>query len=174
MTFLASQCDILPIFSKMSTNDESDYGSAPRKRGAQGDRRPYPTTNVPSQDGSDGPQKDSTDSRIAWWFGKRIYLGNNTQIGNLFWLLAKTPGSAHLRDELQTVIDGFTSDPNMVSAAEVRKSEQRIRQVVSRLRAALRESGLNDHVAIHSERTDQGPAITLAYRFARPRASEAA
>jgi len=57
---------------------------------------PAPDVKPEADEESDagGPTEDPHDNRVAWWAGKRIYLGNDTEVSRLFWLLAKPVGAA--------------------------------------------------------------------------------
>jgi len=97
-----------------------------------------------------GPKEDEYDDRVAWWMGKRIYLGSNTQISRLFWLLANPVGRAHLFSEVQRAVDQMEANTDTGSTPEdVEKSRKRICKAVSKLKAAMREAGLDDHFLIH-------------------------
>jgi len=45
-----------------------------------------------TSDSAGGPEPDPHDARKAIWVGKRIYLGDDTQVSRLFWLLARPVG----------------------------------------------------------------------------------
>jgi hypothetical protein len=49
------------------------------------------------------------DPRVAWCVGKRIYLGDDSQISRLFWLLARTVGRACTLAEVQRAVDGLAT-----------------------------------------------------------------
>jgi len=56
--------------------------------------------------------------RIAWCVGKRIYLGHDTQVSRLFWLLASPVGRAHTLAEVQRAIDGIETARDMDETGE--------------------------------------------------------
>ena len=102
---------------------------------------------APELDHAGDPEPDPHDTRKAVWFGKRIYLGNDSQVSRLFWLLAKPVGAAHSAREVQRAVDGMNADRDRTQQ-DARKAEQRMRKAFSKLRAALEEAGLDDHVVI--------------------------
>ncbi len=113
-----------------------------------------------------GPTEDLHDSRVAWWAGKRIYLGNDTQVSRLFWLLAKPVGAAAKLYEVQRAIDGMETTRDM-RPDDVRKADQRVWKVVSKLRDALRDAGLDDHVLIVRSGTQAEPEYSMVWRFGK-------
>jgi len=127
---------------------------------------PAPAAKAEAEDAGDvgGPTKDPHDNRVAWWVGKRIYLGNNTQVSKLFWLLAKPVGRAAKLYEVQRAIDDLETAPDM-RPDDVRKAAQRLRMVISKLRAALREAGLDDHVLIVKGGSQAEPEYSMVWRF---------
>lgn len=121
-----------------------------------------------SDDGAGGPEPDPYDTRKAVWFGKRIYLGNEGQVSRLFWLLAKPRGAARSLADVQRAIDGMETDAQHVAMTdEVRKAGQRVRKAISKLRAAIREAELDDHVLIVRGGTHAEPEYSMVWRFAR-------
>ena len=114
----------------------------------------------------DGPGPDPHDTRKAVWLGKRIYLGDDTGVSRLFWLLARPVGAARSLNELQRAVDGMETDRDC-DPDEVRKAGQRVRKVISKLRAALREAELDDHVLIVRGGAQAEPEYTMVWRFAR-------
>jgi hypothetical protein len=110
------------------------------------------------------PVVDPHDTRKAVWAGKRIYLGNDTQISRLFWLLAKPVGRAASLAEVQRVVDGMETDRDG-RPDDVRKADQRVWKVISKLRAALLEAGLDDHVLIARGGTQADPEYSMVWRF---------
>lgn len=93
------------------------------------------------------PEPDPHDPTVALWGGKRIYLGNDTQVSRLFWLLAKPVGFPRQFFEVQQAIDCWDARP--CSDAEIQKARLRVRKAASKLRDVLREAGLEQHVIIH-------------------------
>lgn len=140
--------------------------------GATSDHAPTAPTSASaaqaSDDGVGGPEPDPYDTRKAVWFGKRIYLGNEGQVSRLFWLLAKPLGAARSLADVQRAIDGMETDAQHVAMNdEVRKAGQRVRKAISKLRAAVREAELDDHVLIVRGGTHAEPEYSMVWRFAR-------
>lgn len=121
---------------------------------------------MPELDHAGDPEPDPCDTRKAVWFGKRIYLGNDSQVSRLFWLLARPVGAAHSAREVQRAVDGVDSDCER-SPQEARKAEQRMRKAFSKLRAALEEAGLDDHVVIVPGGPREDREYSLIWRYAR-------
>jgi hypothetical protein len=116
----------------------------------------------------DVPQVDEYDNRVAWWIGKRIYLGNDTQIARLFWLLAKPVGRAHSLGDVQRAVEGMETSADAGSTPEeIEKAGKRLRKVVAKLRAALREAGLDDHVLIVKDGPQDEPQYSMVPRFGK-------
>jgi hypothetical protein len=142
------------------------FGSGSRQLGnrAKPDYRRQPRTHMPST--GDGPQKDRYDDRIAWWCGKRIYLGRNTQLCKLFWLLSSQLGRARSVEEIIEVIDEkrIEAGRRAWSQPERLKAEQRVRKVVSRLRSRLGEEEVDAHAVIVREKTPHS-AYVMIRRF---------
>jgi hypothetical protein len=113
-----------------------------------------------------GPTPDPYDSRKAVWAGKRIYLGDDTQISRLFWMLAKPVGRAASLAEVQRAIDSMET-PRDGRPDDVRKADQRVWKVVSKLRASLLEAGLDDHVLIVRGGTQADPEYSMVWRFGK-------
>jgi len=113
-----------------------------------------------------GPMPDEHDERVAWWVGKRIYLGRDTQVSRLFWLLAKPVGRAHSLGAVQRAVDGMETNAGTGSTPkEIEKARKRVRKAISKLRAALREAKLDDHYVIHRGGTQDEPEYSLIPRF---------
>ena len=111
-----------------------------------------------------GPEPDPHDTRKAIWVGKRIYLGDDTQVSRLFWLLARPLGVARTLGEVQRAVDRMETDRDC-RPDEVKKAGQRIRKAMSRLRAALREAKLDQHVIIVAGGPREVPEYTMVWRF---------
>lgn len=121
---------------------------------------------MPVGDDANAPQRDQYDPRFGWWYGKRIFLGNDTRVARLFWLLAEHPGRPYRIDEVQRAVDGHVTAAYLgFSDRAVTRSDQRLRQTVSRLRSRMREAGVDDHAFILRENTARGPAVTMYRRF---------
>jgi hypothetical protein len=98
--------------------------------------------------------------------GKRIYLGDDTQLSRLFWLLASPVGRANSLAEVQRAVDFQESSEEVgTEDAEIQKSHQRLRKAISKLRAALREADVDDHLLITRGGSQKEPAYTLLFRF---------
>lgn len=113
-----------------------------------------------------GPEPDPHDPRIAWWIGNRVYLGKDTEVSRLFWLLTKPVGRARTLAEVQRAVDGMETDADR-GPDEVRKAGQRLRKAFSRLREALREAELDHHVLITRGGSQEYPEYTMVWRFPR-------
>lgn len=115
-----------------------------------------------------GVRRDSHDDRLAWCMGRRIYVGNDTQISRLFWLLASPVGRACSLGEVQRAVDGMETNADMgVSDAELRKAGQRVRKVIAKLRQALREGEADAHLLIVRGGSAKNPEYTMVFRHAR-------
>lgn len=107
---------------------------------------------------------DEHDPSIACCVGKRIYLGHDTQVSRLFWLLATPPGRARTLGEVQRAVDGVET-PRDMDHDEFRKASQRVRKAISKLRKRLIESGADQHLIINRGGTQKEPEWTLLPRF---------
>jgi hypothetical protein len=117
-----------------------------------------------------GVRRDPHDDRIAWCMGTRIYLGNDTQVSRLFWLLASPVGRACSLGQVQRAVDDMETNADLgASAAEVQKAGQRVRKVMSKLRQALRERGADAHLLIVPGGTGNDREYTMVFRHARKR-----
>lgn len=112
-----------------------------------------------------GPQKDLYQSGVVHWFGKRLYLGHDTQVSRLFWLLAEKPGVSHTLGEVQRAVDGMETYRDQHGEDEYQKAMDRLAKALSKLRAQLREHGLEDHVVILKEGPRAEPSYVLVLRF---------
>ena len=98
--------------------------------------------------------------------GKRIYLGNDTQVSRLFWLLVSTVRRACSLAEVQRAVDLHESSPDVgTEDAEIRKSHQRVHKAISKLRAALLEASIDDHLLVTLSRSSEDPEYTMLARF---------
>lgn len=111
------------------------------------------------------PEPHPHDHRKAMWGGKYIYLGNNTQVSRLFWLLAKPVGRPRTMGEVQRAVDGVESDPGYCGEEEARKACLRVRKAVSKLRERLREARVDEHAAIVREGQSDSPEYTMLWRW---------
>jgi hypothetical protein len=110
--------------------------------------------------------RDENDPCIAWCMGKRIYLGDDTQVSRLFWLLASPVGRARTLAEVQRAVDLQESSRNIgTEEAEIRKSHQRVRKAISKLRAALLEASVDDHLLVTRSGSSEDPEYTMLARF---------
>lgn len=139
--------------------------------GATKPSEPGPNTGGTSAPGDgnkyDVPQIDEYDDRVAWWIGKRIYLGRDTQVARLFWLLAKPVGRARTLAEVQRAVEDMETNADAGSTPEeIEKAAKRLRKVVSKLKAAMREAELDDHFVIHRGGSQREPEYSFVPRFA--------
>lgn len=110
--------------------------------------------------------RDDNDPCIAWCMGKRIYLGDDTQVSRLFWLFASPVGRARTLAEVQRVVDLQESSRAIgTEEAEIRKSLQRVRKAISKLRAALLEASVDDHLLVMRSGSSADPEYTMLARF---------
>ncbi len=132
-----------------------------RKRKAEGDRRPYVKTNVGKMPGL--PQDDEYQPGVVYWgTGKRIYLGEQTQLRRLFHLLADRPGRWHPVSEIQEFVFEIRSDRSIgVSKSEVRRAEQKLRKLISRLKERMREGRLDEDAIIVPRQFEYRPGYVL-------------
>lgn len=113
-----------------------------------------------------GILRDEHDPAIAWCMGKRIYLGNDTQVSRLFWLLASPFGRAYSLGKVQRAVDDMETTRDMDGTGdEYKRAGQRVRKTVSKLRAALREAAVDDHVLIVRGGDAGNPEYTMVLRF---------
>lgn len=111
-----------------------------------------------------GPEPDPHDDRLALWFGKRLYLGRDTETSRLFWLLAKPVGRACSRHDIEEALDGsWTTD--FGTAEESRKAWQRIRKAVSKLKERLRDAEMDTHVQVVRGGSNADPEYSMIRRF---------
>ena len=98
--------------------------------------------------------------------GKRIYLGDDTQVSRLFWLLAPPVGRARSLAAVQRAVDLQESSRNIgTEEAEIGKSHQRVRKAISELRAALLEASVDDHLLVTRSGSSEDPEYTMLARF---------
>jgi hypothetical protein len=110
--------------------------------------------------------RDENDPCIAWCVGKRIYLGDDTQVSRLFWLLASPVGRARTLAEVQRAVDLQESSREVgTEESEIRKSHQRVRKAISKLRAALMEAEVDHHLVIIRGGSQNAPEYTMLLRF---------
>ena len=131
------------------------------RRKAEGDRRPYVRTNVGKMPGL--PQDDEYQPGVVYWgTGKRIYLGEQTQLRRLFHLLADRPGRRHPVSEIQEFVFEIRSDRSIgVSKSEVRRAEQKLRKLISRLKERMREGRLDEDAIIVPRQFEYRPGYVL-------------
>ena len=109
---------------------------------------------------------DENDPCIAWCMGKRIYLGDDTQVSRLFWLLASPIGRARTLAEAQRAVDLQESSLEVgTEECEIRKLHQRVRKAISKLRAALVEASVDDHLLVTRSGSSEDPEYTMLARF---------
>lgn len=113
-----------------------------------------------------GIRRDENDPRFAWCMGKRIYLGKDSQIGRLFWLLASPIGRARSLAEVQRAVDGFETDREMDSDDNgFKQASQRVRKAFSKLRQAFREAKVDAHLLIVRGGSAACPEYTMVLRW---------
>lgn len=129
-----------------------------------GDKPAVPARNRSPEDA--GIRRDEHDPRIAWLLGKRIYLGDDSQISRLFWLLASPVGRACSLAEVQRAVDGLETTRDMgPTGEEYKKAGQRVRKAISKLRAAIDEGGAADHLLIVRGGNNKYPEYSMVLRF---------
>ena len=115
-----------------------------------------------------GPEEDPFDKRAVNWVGKRIYLGSDTQVSRLFWLLAQPLGRAIPLCIVQRTVDGMETNEEIgCSPEEIKKAQQRIRKVVAKLRRRMVESELDHHFLIVRGGTQESPEYMMTSRFSK-------
>jgi len=158
------------VFAKM--RDEPQKGSAddraqsgPESESPHADDEPTESSILESTQ-YDGPHEDEHDDRYAMWLGKRLYLGRDTQLSRLFWLLAKPLGRARRYDEVQKAVDGMITDETAGSTPEeIQKAARRVRKAVSKLRAQMRDDGFDDHFVIVRDGGNEHPEYSMVPRY---------
>lgn len=116
------------------------------------------------------PEQDKFDARVVNWDGRRLYLGDDTQVSRLFWLLVRQLGQPCPEAEVQRAVDRMeTSEYLGHSDEQIRLARNRVRKAVSKLRKHLSEHGLDRHVVITREGGQRYPSYTMSYRPTRPR-----
>jgi hypothetical protein len=113
------------------------------------------------------PVSPPYDTRVAIWAGRRIYLGNDTEVSRLFWMLARPVGRSANIAAMQRAIDGMETDPDERPEDEVRKAAQRMRKVISKLRKELHKAGLDHHVVIVKGGSQESPEYSMVSRFGK-------
>jgi len=111
------------------------------------------------------PQIDPYDDRVVNWLGRRLYLGRDTQVSRLFWLLAEHLGRPHDLGKVQRAVDGFETTRENDGEKEFKKAMQRVRKAVSKLNRRLRENGLDTHFMIIRDGPNDWPSYTMIRRF---------
>mgnify|MGYP005846528515 CR=1 FL=1 len=123
--------------------------------------KPLPKATRAAEDAS--IKRDEHDPRIAWCVGKRIYLGDDTQISRLFWLLTSPVGRACTLAEVQRALDGF--ETYRKDKKEFEDAMKRLRKAISKLRKALHEGHADDHLLIVRGGSAACPEYTMVLRF---------
>lgn len=147
-----------------------------RQRNAEGDHRPYVRTNVGTMPGL--PQRDEFDPAVIWWgTSKRLYLGDKpkgryrgekppaegTQLRRLFEVLAHSAGHWHSVAEIQKRVFGIRADITVggASKAEVKRTAQNVRRLVSRLRQRFAEWTMDEDAIIVAKSYNHQPGYML-------------
>lgn len=120
-----------------------------------------PEEDGPVEDLAGGPEPDPLDRRYAVWIGKRIYVGDNTDVAKLFWLLAQPLGRPRLIGEVQRAVEGYETHHGYSSQKDCRRSSQRIRKVASVLRGRIRDAGLENRLLVGVRGGGEGRAYVL-------------
>jgi len=162
-----------PVFTEaQDTHPDPPHRSLPDSSSSHdaGGMKPEQLPCDPPVDDADdeqfgGPQEDPYDRRVVNWLGKRLYLGYDTQISRLFWLLAKKLGVPHNLGEVQRAVDGMETDRDEQGEEAFRKAMQRARKAISKLRDRFREHELDTHVQIIKEGPRDYPSYALILRF---------
>lgn len=110
-------------------------------------------------------EEDPYDDRYAWMMGKRLFLGVDTQISRMFWLLVSPLGRIRTMQEVQVAVDGLVIREAEESDDNVRRAHVRVRKAISKLRERLREAGLDHHVVINRSGTQKDPEYAMIRRF---------
>jgi hypothetical protein len=121
---------------------------------------------LPSAIAEDLIRADERDPAVALVNGKRVYLGHDTVISKLFWLLARPLGETQSLGTIQRTIDGFETFRDMADSAQ---AMQRFRKALSRLRGALAEHGADADLAIIKGGTRDDPDYKMVYSRTLPR-----
>jgi hypothetical protein len=111
------------------------------------------------------PEPDPYDDRVVNWLGKRLYLGRDTQVSRLFWLLAEHLGRPHDLGKVQRAVDGVETTRENDGEKEFKKARQRVRKALSKLNKQLRENGLDTHFMIIRDGPNDWPTYTMIRRF---------
>lgn len=99
-------------------------------------------------------------------FSDEPYLGDDTQVSRLFWLLASPVGRACTLAEVQRAVDGLETARDMdLTGEEYKKASQRVRKAISKLRAAIEEGDATDHLLIVRGGTISSTEYTMLLRF---------
>ncbi len=114
------------------------------------------------------PEEDLYERRAVNWLGKRLYLGYDTQISRVFWLLVKHLGRPQDLGAMQRAVDGFETSRKEDGEEAFKKAMQRLRKAISKLRNRLQEHDLDDHVIILKEGPNDWPSYTMICRFDKP------
>lgn len=92
--------------------------------------------------------------------GKRIYLGDNTQVSRLFGLLASRIGRSQTLAEVQRAVDLPESSLEVgTEEGEIRKSHQRVGKATLQVRAALLEASVDSSLSSRESYLDLGDML---------------
>jgi hypothetical protein len=136
----------------------------PLRSNATGDTRPHYAAYI--ADRPDAPRPIQGEPGKVIWFGKPLYIGDDTQVSRFFWLLAERPGRWHHIAEVQESVFGIRTDASFgMAPGEIKKADLRLRKVASRLRDAFREHRMSDHAKIIRDLDDHSvPGYELILR----------
>jgi hypothetical protein len=128
-----------------------------------------PEAPQPVREFTGNAERDRYDERYAWLAGRWIYLGSDTQLGRLFWVLAEPFGRRRSLREVQLAVDGHeTSQVVGSTPAQVEQAAKRLRKVLSKLRLRLQESRLDETVMINTNGSGERLTYCLQYCDAKP------
>ncbi len=90
---------------------------------------------------------------VVYWGHKSIYLGEITRLRKLFHCLADQPGHWRSIFDIEEAVVGTCSDANCeVPEADVKKMQQKIRGLISRLQRGMRKAGIRNAVIVPHRR----------------------
>ena len=135
---------------------------------ANGDHRPYVTTNKGTAPGL--PQEDEYNPGVVWWFSKRIWLGHKpkarylagrtppkkTRLWKLFDVLAYSPDRWHSVSKIHERVFGKGLDG--MSRAERKRTVLRVRRLVSKLKRRMGQYGADEHAIIVAKSYNRRPS----------------
>jgi hypothetical protein len=127
-------------------------------------QEPQPALKYIDRDDRDPADRQPADRRgIISWLSKRLYLGEDyTYLRRLFHFLADQPGRWRAVHEIEDfVFRTRCGDGNLVSEDIIKKTQQNLRRVISRLMGWIRKSGLDGEAIIMRHRYKLRPGYML-------------